>query len=226
MNQPIYIAALKHYLQYGFTYIELGDGDELWENRHIEQIESAHTTSFCLLEAFNKHKRLYRIYGNHDIIQKKNPHFHAGLLLENKSSKPSKDIFLTHGHQADLLNSTFWRLSRFLVRYLWKPLEKYGIADPTSAAKNNLRKNKTEKRLYAFAKREQVLLIAGHTHRPFLLQENLIYANSGSCVHPYSITCIEIEHMHISLVKWSLSAGHDKLVHIDRTILSGPFSLY
>ena len=32
-NQHLYIAALRHYYQNQFVYIELGDGDELWENR-------------------------------------------------------------------------------------------------------------------------------------------------------------------------------------------------
>ena len=36
-NQLICIAALKHYLKEGFTYIELGDGDELWENKDFER---------------------------------------------------------------------------------------------------------------------------------------------------------------------------------------------
>mgnify|MGYP000394021168 CR=1 FL=1 len=30
-NQHLYFAALQHYYQNNFTYIELGDGDELWE---------------------------------------------------------------------------------------------------------------------------------------------------------------------------------------------------
>ena len=29
-NRPVYTAALKYYIQKDFTYIELGDGDELW----------------------------------------------------------------------------------------------------------------------------------------------------------------------------------------------------
>jgi hypothetical protein len=33
-NQYLYLAALRHYYKKGYTYIELGDGDELWENRN------------------------------------------------------------------------------------------------------------------------------------------------------------------------------------------------
>ena len=30
-NQHLYFAALQYYLERNYTYIELGDGDELWE---------------------------------------------------------------------------------------------------------------------------------------------------------------------------------------------------
>jgi len=32
-NQELYYAALNHYFKSGHIYIEVGDGDELWENR-------------------------------------------------------------------------------------------------------------------------------------------------------------------------------------------------
>lgn len=53
-NATAYSAALQYYYQYGFCYIEAGDGDELWDNR---------------------------------------------------------SMYVTHGHQADLLNSVFWKLT-------------------------------------------------------------------------------------------------------------------
>ena len=43
---------------------------------------------------------------------------------------------MIHGHQADFFNSVCWKLSRFLVRYFWKPFERFGVSDPTSAARN------------------------------------------------------------------------------------------
>lgn len=69
-NQHLYIAALKHYYKNGFTYIELGDGDELWENRKMEQIKEIHSEVFQLLSRFYCDNRLYMIYGNHDIVKK------------------------------------------------------------------------------------------------------------------------------------------------------------
>ncbi len=247
-NQTLYVAALQHYLRTGFTYIELGDGDELWENRSMEQIIEAHTPVFELLSHFYRQKQLYLLYGNHDMV-KKDSHFlmkcfekypcscgnhtqlankpllsdiqvHEGLILETSTTR----ICLTHGHQASLFNSTFWRLSRFLVRYVWKPLERLGFSDPTSAAKNYSSKEKTEKHLHRFAEKEGIILIAGHTHRPLLSETDLFYCNSGSSIHPYSITCLEIENTHISLVKWALATGPDMRLYVSREVLSGPIS--
>ena len=37
-NRNIYFHALKHYYNEGFSYCELGDGDELWENLSFDSI--------------------------------------------------------------------------------------------------------------------------------------------------------------------------------------------
>lgn len=251
-NQNLYFAALQYYFRTGYTYIELGDGDELWENRCMKQIIETHHNVFRLLSRFHEHKRLYMLYGNHDMMKKNNRYasqncsvypdymnnplmenlplfpdmrFYAGIILENQFAPEARDVYLTHGHQTDLFNSTLWRLTRFLVRYLWKPLEHYGVLDPTSAAKNHTRKHKAEQRLYHWAKQENHILITGHTHRPALSEADSFYYNSGSCIHPGSITCLEIEHMHIRLVKWTLNTRADMSLYVEREIMAGDVSL-
>lgn len=251
-NQNLYFAALQHYYKMGYTYIELGDGDELWENIKMEQIIKTHSDVFCLLEEFYKTGRLYMLYGNHDMVKKdskytsknlncwprceNNPHlerqpllpnisFYEGIILENTAAPCAMDVYLTHGHQTDLFNSSLWRISRFLVRYLWKPLEKYGVLDPTSAAKNYTRQNKTEQRLHNWAKQEKRILITGHTHRPHLSVNDAYYYNSGCCIHPGCITCLEISHMNISLVKWKLATRADMSLYVTREIIAGPINL-
>ena len=37
-NSLVFTSALDHYFQHGFTYLELGDGDEFYENRRLEDI--------------------------------------------------------------------------------------------------------------------------------------------------------------------------------------------
>lgn len=227
-NQHLYFAALTHYYEKGYTYIELGDGDELWENRYFQQIQEIHSNVFWLLSRFYQHKRLYMIYGNHDMVKKKlslplDFPFYEGIILQDCCS--NKRLYLTHGHQADTLNSTFWKLSRFLVRYIWKPLEHFGVLDPTSAAKNYSVKEKTEKRLEHWAKTNQTTLITGHTHRPVLSSDTPHYCNTGSCVHPRCITCIEIQNGSLFLVKWSMETREDLNLYVARSVLSGPIKL-
>ena len=245
-NQNLYFSALQYYYQNRFTYIELGDGDELWENRKIEQIIEVHSNVFWLLTKFAQQNRLYLLYGNHDMVKKKgnysnchcssyfctesqqmqplfpNLPYYGGVILEDSSGLR---IYLTHVHQADLLNSVFCRLSLFLVSYVWKPLEHIGFLDPTSAAKNNHRKNLTEKRLSSWAEKNQQILITGHTHRPRLDGTDSFYFNTGSCVHPRCITCIEKQNRSLTLCKWTINTRADRTLYVAREVLAGPFSL-
>ncbi|NLP35167.1 MAG: serine/threonine protein phosphatase [Clostridiales bacterium] len=247
-NQHLFFAALNYYYQYGFTYIELGDGDELWENRNINTIIDIHSDAFWLMSKFYKENRLYMIYGNHDLI-KRDPKYsqtkcasffcdsentdlplfpgikmHEGILLRDRNS--GNQIFLTHGHQADLLNSTFWRLSRFLVRYVWRPLQLIGVRDPTSASKNNKVKNNIERRLINWSNENKQMIICGHTHRPVFPEvgEHL-YFNDGSCVHPRCITAIEIYNGMITLVKWAIMTTPERFLYVGREELEGPIRL-
>lgn len=242
-NQHLYIAALRHYYQNGFTYIELGDGDELWENRNIEQIKEVHSNVFQILSKFYCDNRLYMIYGNHDMVKKSTSFskkkcasfycpsrqcamplfpditFYSGLILENPANQ--ERFYLTHGHQASLLNSSLWPVNRFLVRYVWKPLEQIGILDPTSAAKNYTSKQRTERKLTKWAEKNGRTLITGHTHRPMVTANpaSSPYLNTGSCVHPYFITCIEVEQETLTLVKWYMDAGSGGSLYVERSTL-------
>ncbi len=247
-NQNLFFAALDFYYRKDFTYMELGDGDELWENRKIDRIISIHSDAFWIMSKFYKEGRLYMLYGNHDEVKKyKNfaqdnlrsyyvesikkrvalfpgIKIHEGLILQYKNEKNL--LFLTHGHQADFLNYNLWKLSRFLVRYLWRPLELTGMRDPTSAAENHTKKDIVEKRLVEWTEKRNHILIAGHTHRPVFPQaDESLYFNDGCCVHPRCITAIEIENGQITLVKWTVRTRKDRSLYVDRVILEGPVKL-
>lgn len=217
-NELIYLAALRYYDEHGFTYLELGDGDELWENRSMEKIKEMHPHSFEMLERYDSRNHLFLIYGNHDMVKKEeNDCVYPGIVLEDSCGK--KNIFLTHGHQASVMNSTLWKINRFFVRYLWKGLELFGVPDPTSAAKNHTKKEKTERRMTEWAKKNNMILITGHTHRPMAGSKESPYFNTGSCVHPAGITGIEIENRCITLVKWSLGTQSGQIVYVKREVL-------
>ena len=71
-NYNLYFSALKYYYNAGYTYVEVGDGDELWENRDIRQIIGIHNNVFRLLSRFYCRNKLFLLYGNHD-MEKKTP---------------------------------------------------------------------------------------------------------------------------------------------------------
>ncbi len=245
-NRNIYFHALNHYHKEGFHYCELGDGDELWENHSFESIFEAHKNVFKLLRKYHLEKRLHMIWGNHDMVYKDKSYVDKNLssyfepiddtdkklfegITYNEAivldyNKTGQEIFLTHGHQADWWNYTFWRWGRFLVRVLWKPLQIWGIADPTSPAKNYTELIKIERRIKKWIVNHNFLItIVGHTHRPRFPEPGAIpFFNDGSCVHPRSITGIEIENSQISLIKWQIATTTDGTLKVVRVLLEGP----
>lgn len=248
-NRNIYFHALQHYFNNGFQYCEVGDGDELWENLRFDSIFQAHKNVYKLLKRFHLQKRLHMIWGNHDMVYKDPSYvekhlyryfepvedcekelfegikYHEGIVLRH--TETLQELFLTHGHQADWWNYTFWRWGRFLVRVLWKPLQVWGIADPTSPAKNYIELKKVERRIKKWILEKNLLItIVGHTHRPRFPEPGEIpLFNDGSCVHPRSITGIEIENGTITLIKWQIATKDDGTLQIVRRVLEGPQKL-
>nr|MBQ8253293.1 serine/threonine protein phosphatase [Lachnospiraceae bacterium] len=235
-NQHLFFAALSNYYRNGYSYIELGDGDELWENRKPEQILRAHSDAFWLMSEFYKKGRLLMIYGNHDKAKEKNEyvkkfygqHFPGIQILEGIRLRyrcNGTELFLAHGHQGDLLNDTFWRLGRFLVRYVWRPLELFGVHDPTDAGKSYEKANRVERKLEKWVEKREISLVTGHTHRSRLTPRLPGYFNSGSCVHPRCITALEIADGEIVLVKWAVYVMKDNTLKVAREVLDGPVKL-
>lgn len=217
-NQHLYFAALEHYFKRGFFYLELGDGEELWENRRMERIQACHEDVYALFSCFEQNRRILRLYGNHNMeLRDRLP---EAVILDNEEG--GRDICMIHGHQADFFNSVCWRISRFLVRYLWKPLERSGFNDPTSAARNYKKAARYEKCLEEWTIKHDAYLAAGHSHRPRIPEDGGRYLNAGSCVHPRCITAIEIENMGMTLVKWVMATRPDMTLYVAREVMAGP----
>lgn len=222
-NELIYEVALSHYYKNNYTYIELGDGDDMWEVKDYQNIIKKHLSVFKKIKKFYLNNRFLMIYGNHDIskkskrILKKYFYFYYDDRLNKKINLlehlnvyeslvmeyDNKKILLVHGHQVDFLNSNIWLLSRFLVRNIWRFLELIGFKAPVTKASNYKVHSSTEKRLQKWSSKNNIMLIAGHTHRPLYpkVKEGL-YFNDGSCVSEDGITSIEIVDGRISLYKW------------------------
>ncbi|MDP4088738.1 MAG: serine/threonine protein phosphatase, partial [Bacillota bacterium] len=62
-NQSTCYAALSHYYKEGYSYIEIGDGDELWETSNYYDIIHVHSDTFFLLSKFFREGRLHFIFG-------------------------------------------------------------------------------------------------------------------------------------------------------------------
>jgi len=247
-NQNLFFHALNYYDENEFTYIEIGDGDELWENIRFEDIRSAHSNVFWKMGQLYQKKRLYLIWGNHNRKWKSQKNVrknlykyydeqkgcfeslfpdievHEGLVLIYSGTE--NRIFLTHGHQGELLNDGLWWVGKFIVREIWKVLQIIGLKDPTSPAKNFKARNKVDKNIEEWVKANKQMIIAGHTHRPRLLSpQNPPYFNVGSCVHPRCITGIEIQNGSIVLIKWCIKVNPDGQLFIGKDELTKPEKL-
>jgi UDP-2,3-diacylglucosamine pyrophosphatase LpxH len=244
-NEIVYLHALQYYYDQGFTYVELGDGDELLKFKYLEPIRIAHENVYRLLQKFHRKKRLYYIFGNHD-IEYRNPDLvhlklnhlfnqdteereilfddfkaHEGLIFKHQES--GLKLFAFHGHQADDLFHRFIWLTRVLLRALWRPLQLLGLQDPSSVAQNIHKREQVEKTLLKWAKDNRQPIICGHTHEPVFPKEGQTpYFNDGSCVHPRWITGMEITDGEITLVRWRIQPDSKGRLMIKRKAINGP----
>lgn len=244
-NEKIYFTALREYYNNGYIYIELGDGDELWENKDYRKIIQLYSHIFWLLSQFYREGRFYMIYGNHD-RQKQSSHYvdkylteyyheaedryvplfpkiqvHEGLVIKIVCCDTQKTILLVHGHQGDLFNDYLWRLTKWLVRYVWKPMEVLGFNNPMTKPSNYTKKGKYPNKVEEWAESVKQLTIGGHTHKPLCPSDiDACYFNTGSCVHPRCINAIEIEGRSLKLVKWCVDVDADKHLIVKKETLA------
>ena len=74
-------------------------------------------------------------------------------------------------------------------------------------------------------KQHELILIAGHTHRPVIGNRTSPYCNTGSCVSPAGITAIEIENRCMTLIKWSQGTRSDMCLQVLREPLGSPLCI-
>lgn len=227
-NEALFLHALERYYQAGFTYVEVGDGDELWQNASLKPVRCAHGQTYDLLHEFDRRGRLHMLLGNHDIqhpyqacVNKDGILAEEGLVLQH--AKTGQRIFVVHGHQADLRSDRLLSLAKFAVRHFWRRTLILGLAKGTLWANDLHRRHRLERyivfriqagklkieaRIAHWARDNRQIVLCGHTHRPASAQRGMPpYFNTGNCVIPGQITGIEIQDGTISLVRWSLNGG-------------------
>lgn len=239
-NEQNYLAALDYYLQNKFTYINLGDAEELWKYSPKEVI-SKNIITLRSEARFQSENKYYKTFGNHDLTWKNKLDVDIwfkdifmlplpvweGIVLKTTVSKLPLTIFLTHGHQGDKLsdNNAF---STWMVAHIWRPLQRYLELNVNTPAKDFTLRDKHNIMMHEWSsRRENLLLITGHTHKPVFASglysdhpNNTVndtkiaiaekqsnrkpsYFNSGCCCYnDGDITGIEIANGKIFLVKW------------------------
>ncbi len=227
-NAKLFLDALTHYYREGFTYIEVGDGDDLWQHG-LEEIKRAYWHVFDLLHRFQQEDRLHLVIGNHDIswgsrrnrVEKDGITAQEGLVLEH--AQTGQEIFVVHGHQVDFMGDRLYLLGRFVVRHVWKRLQRLGFRDKASRVKDTRKQRKLRERIVEWLQDHQQVIICGHTHRPKSAEQGAPpYFNTGSCVTPGLITGLEIRDGEISLVRWSVPREGGGA---QRELLASPVSL-
>ena len=244
-NQNIFLHALNYYYKQGYTYIEAGDGDELWEYKNFRVIRLAHTDVFTVIKKFYDDHRFIMLYGNHNIYLKskhfvRNNYYEyydeynqirvelfkglepvEAVVLRHKETK--QKILVVHGHQGDLMNDRLWFVAMLLLRYFWRYLHVVGFDNPTSPALNLYKRHKVEKIYDNWIEKHKMMLICGHTHRPkFPKNDDLPYFNTGCCIRTRGISGIEILNGEILMVDWRIAAGDDGGLCVHRTVVRGP----
>lgn len=244
-NQNIFKHALDYYYDNGYTYIEAGDGDELWETPKVKDIRNAHFYVFESIKKFNDSNRFIRLYGNHDIFLKNKDYvsnnyyftfsdykeisydFLIGMdLVESlvlKHKETGQEIFVIHGHQGDIANDQIWFPTMISLKYFWRYLHSLGIRNPASPVKNTFKRHKIERNFNKWIKKNKMMLICGHTHRfKFPREGDLPYFNTGCAIYPTIITGIEISEGCVQLVRWKTMVTDDGYLKVDRMVLRGP----
>lgn len=207
-NEDLFLGALRHYLRRGFSYVEVGDGDELWQNSRLGDVKRAHRRTFDLLHTFAGVERLHMVFGNHDIqgfqrrrMTKDGLTAHEGLVL--KHAEDGQRIFVVHGHQVDFKSDALYRLSRLIIRHIWRHVQNLGITDVASTIGESRNRETIRHRVSEWIEAHKQMVICGHTHTPkFAGPDELPYFNTGSGVFDGYITGLEIQNGEIALVKW------------------------
>lgn len=243
-NEAIYTYALQHYYDNDFTYIEVGDGDELLKFKYVEPIRTAHEQVYRLLQKFHREKRLHYIFGNHDIeygrpelVQFKLNHIfdpvtekdeilfddfkaHEALVFRHEES--GVKLFAVHGHQGKDFFPYFIWLHRVLLRMVWRPLQMMGFQDPTSVAQRPNKRQKVEEELVQWTADYKQPMITGHTHKErFPKVGKTPYFNTGSCIHLRWITCIEVIEGKIALIRWRIKPNKKGQLIVKRSVQKG-----
>jgi predicted phosphodiesterase len=178
-NKDNYHAALEFYLEQGYTYINLGDCEELWENKP-EPVLKLYANELRLEAAFAAANRYFKIFGNHDLLwfdntavkQYLSPFFGnnaevlEGIVLQTTIEEKLLHIFLTHGHQGDKVSDSN-AFSKWFVGRIWVPIQRWLEINVNTPATDFHLTDRHNLMMYEWTMQfRDVILVTGHTHKP------------------------------------------------------------
>jgi len=207
-NRDLYAESLKFYYHNGFTLIENGDGEELWQF-NLKEIIKSNEEIYQVLSKFYIKNRLHLIYGNHNIDMKFRI-FHrywSNKYFPGLRFKPlvfiGDNILVTHGHQWDLVYKLGFIPVRLIVA-LWKYMELIGFSsfDPSIPADNPDHGKRIDRRIAKWGAKRRYIMICGHTHHAKFKSDGEWYFNSGCGTGERRVTGLEIIRRQIFLVEW------------------------
>ena len=183
-----YNAALAYYDRLKYTLVVIGDVEELWEE-WPESVLKAYPHTLELEGKFHQDGRYLRFWGNHDdawshpdlVEQWLTPALKGGplkvretLLLHVRDGEEELGrLFLVHGHQGTLDSDRIAPISKFVVRYIWRPIQRIIRFSFNTPSKDFELRYAHDSAMYFWSQvQEKVVLIAGHTHRPVFKSES------------------------------------------------------
>jgi UDP-2,3-diacylglucosamine pyrophosphatase LpxH len=180
-SETPYHTALAHYFQLGFTLIVNGDVEELWENDPEPVLDAYRTTLELEREFHDTDRRYWRTWGNHDddwsILDQVKAYLwdtfsdlqvpETILLTVQDGDEELGQILLLHGHQGTLFSDRLSGFSRCVVRTVVRNFQRLTGINPNTPSRDWDLRRKHNIALYNWAvKQPNLILIAGHTHRP------------------------------------------------------------
>ncbi|MFK7757229.1 MAG: metallophosphoesterase [Flavobacteriales bacterium] len=184
-SEEVYLSALQFYYENGYTLVLLGDVEEFWECVPL-MVMKKYKNVLAKEALFHEDARLVKVWGNHDDLWQE-PLFKAttlpsslkglqvyeGVVIELKDCNTHReiDLVLIHGHQGTLSSDKFAGISRWFVRWFWRPFQQIFKVKLTATPATDIDlKSKHDRDMYSWAKsRGNTILMCGHTHQPVFM---------------------------------------------------------
>lgn len=161
-NADLFLAVLRgRYLEEKFTLVLNGDIEELARFR-LKRIRARWKDVYRAWEEFAARGALFKLVGNHELTLLRHRDLPFPVSEALKIRLGGKSLFVAHGHQTSHLNWAFQTLGILFLRWLLRPLR---IGNYT-VAHSSRRRFRVERRMYRFARRNKIMALIGHTHRP------------------------------------------------------------